>query len=505
MTTVAQPGSRDDLVRLRREREQAERAYGEALTALDAAVQRARQIPNLPPGWDDVQAPRLNEQWALLEHGAAEGGGWFRRVRAHVWAMVEPLFARQEAFNAALVDHVNRNLEAQRAAGKSLADALAIQREEQIRLVEFETKLILWAQQITAYVDTKDRYVAQLPSGLATVIGRVGDELLRRWESATAADERQEAQIADLRTTVGVVQRALHTLRRELEVRAAGPADRLRPGPGRSGEASAEAETGSQGRAEVGPAEAEPLVRSALDAYKYVGFEDNFRGAVQDIRARQAEYLPYFEGASDVLDVGCGRGEFLDLLRQRGITARGVDINDEMAAICRARGLDATAGDSLAYLEALPDESLGGLFTAQVVEHLEPQYLMRLLDTAYRKMRPGSTIILETINPACWYAFFSSYIRDITHVRPLHPDTLRYLLVASGFQRTSLRYSAPFPEESKLQPVRVHAQDGGQGSVGADDPDDALRGMAEVFNENVSRLNELLFTYLDYAAIGERI
>ena len=154
-----------------------------------------------------------------------------------------------------------------------------------------------------------------------------------------------------------------------------------------------------------------------------------------------------------MLDIGCGRGEFLDMLRERGISARGVDLNPEMAAICRDRGLDATAGDALSYLLAQPDGSLGGLFAAQVVEHLEPDYLLRLLDAAYHKLRPGSKIVLETINPACWYAFFASYIRDITHVQPLHPDTLRYLLVASGFQRVDIRYSAPVPDESKLQPV----------------------------------------------------
>jgi hypothetical protein len=99
--------------------------------------------------------------------------------------------------------------------------------------------------------------------------------------------------------------------------------------------------------------------------------------------------------------------------------------------------------------------------------------------------------VLETINPACWYAFFSSYIRDITHVRPLHPDTLQYLVTASGFQKVSVRYTAPFPEPSKLQTVLS--------SPGR------LDSVESVFNENVRKLNDLLFTYLDYAAIGERL
>jgi O-antigen chain-terminating methyltransferase len=111
---------------------------------------------------------------------------------------------------------------------------------------------------------------------------------------------------------------------------------------------------------------------------------------------------------------------------------------------------------------------------------------MQMLDVAYHKLRPGSRIVLETINPACWFAFFSSYIRDITHVRPLHPDTLSYLLTASGFQRVAVRYEAPYPAHEKLQPI---ASDG---------------PTAEIFNANVEKLNGLMFTYLDYAAIGER-
>ena len=229
----------------------------------------------------------------------------------------------------------------------------------------------------------------------------------------------------------------------------------------------------------------------SLDSYKYVGFEDQFRGSQHDIAERVAAYVPLFEGASDVLDVGCGRGEFLELLRAKGISARGIDLNEEMAAVCRERGLDATAGDALSYLLAQPDGSLGGLFAAQVVEHLEPDYLMRFLEAAYHKLRPGSKIVLETINAACWYAFFSSYIRDVTHVRPLHPDTLRYLVSASGFQRVTVRFSAPFPEETKLQAVPASP--------------DRPETLEAVFNENVGKLNDLLFTYLDYAAIGERL
>ena len=146
--------------------------------------------------------------------------------------------------------------------------------------------------------------------------------------------------------------------------------------------------------------------------------------------------MPLFEGASDVLDVGCGRGEFLELLRAKGISARGIDLNEEMAAVCRERGLDATAGDALSYLLAQPDGSLGGLFAAQVVEHLEPDYLMRFLEAAYHKLRPGSKIVLETINAACWYRVLLE-LHPRRHARPPAPSG--YASVLGERQRLSDR------------------------------------------------------------------
>jgi hypothetical protein len=128
------------------------------------------------------------------------------------------------------------------------------------------------------------------------------------------------------------------------------------------------------------------------------------------------------------------------------------------------------------------------LFAAQVVEHLEPRYLAQLLDAAYDKLRPGAPIVLETINPACWFAFFESYIRDLTHVRPVHPDTLKYLLIATGFQHVDIKYRAPYPESEKLQAVVAPS----------------LGDLVETLNANVEKINRLLFTYLDYAAIGIR-
>jgi O-antigen chain-terminating methyltransferase len=282
----------------------------------------------------------------------------------------------------------------------------------------------------------------------------------------------------ELRAAISVLQQATQNLKREISASALrASADKA------SGQVTAAAGTTTGGP---------PSQFDDLDSHKYVGFEEQFRGSEADIRQRLSEYVPIFEGASDVLDIGCGRGEFLDLLRARGVCGRGFDLNPAMVEVSRGLGLDVTTADALDYLRAQPDGSLGGLFSAQVVEHLEPRYLTQLLDAAFDKLRPGAPIVLETINPACWFAFFESYVRDITHVRPIHPDTLKYLLIASGFQGVDIRYRAPYPESEKLQPVAG----GADGNV--------LANWAETLNANVEKINRLLFTYLDYAAIGHR-
>ena len=162
-----------------------------------------------------------------------------------------------------------------------------------------------------------------------------------------------------------------------------------------------------------------------------------------------------------------------------------------MVEVCRARGLDVAEGDLLGYLERQPDASIGGLFAAQVVEHLQPAYLLRSLELASHKLKPGAPIVLETLNPACWTAFFDSFIRDITHVWPLHPDTLRYLVLASGFTSARIEYRSPVPPQDRLQAAAP--------AVGGTDAD-----LVEAFNANVEKLNARLFSFLDYALVGRK-
>ena len=433
----------DEKGRLIAERAAADRRYNDKLTAVDAAIRKAPDVPRGPAPPADRDLPFLDELSNVVPAEMPTGTSrWGRRIRTLVWDLVGPILARQQTFNAALIQRLQQDAAAQRETSSIVSTSTTVLRDELEALATFESQLAQYLQQITPFVDTK----------------------LRVLESA----------MDELRMSAAAAQRASSAIKREM--------DRLR------GDGTSPAPT-------TVAAAAAPAGPSSIDSYKYVGFEDCFRGSADEIRARQADYARYFAGASDVLDVGCGRGELLDLLKSSGVSARGIDANHEMAEICRARGLNVEQADALGYLRAQPDESLGGLIAAQVVEHLEPQYLMQFLETAHQKLRPDALIVLETINPACWVAFFESYIRDITHVRPLHPDTLKYLVVASGFHDVNVQFRSPIDETGKLERLQPP-------SSGADAG--AVANLTRAFNANMERLNERLFTFLDYAIVAKR-
>jgi SAM-dependent methyltransferase len=454
------------LRRLQQERDDADARYNTALTALDQVPLRTPRLPDPPPHYDEHQITPLNQACDVVV-APPPRGGLKGRLAAFVWRLMAPTLEKQAAFNSIVVDHINRNVPAHRHSHDVAAQTAAAVHAHMDDLLAFRARLLLYLQQITPFVDTKDRDTGGRALIVNAGVNALADDVAKRQESMSAREARLEARLAELaaaqdqiRTLAAVAQQAAMAAKRELE----------RLGAGAS-------ETGNLKVAQTGD----------LDSYKYVGFENEFRGSQDTIRARLESYLPFFANARDVLDVGCGRGEFLDLLKARGIPARGLDLNHEMVEVCRARGLDVAERDAVSYLEGLADGSLGGLFAAQVVEHLRPDYLLRFLELAHHKLRPGSPIVLETLNPACWVAFFESYIRDITHAWPLHPETLRYLVIASGFKEARIEFRSPVPPQDRLQPAAAPG---------------APADLIEAFNGNVEKLNARLFTFMDYAIVG---
>ena len=148
--------SEDDLARLKRAREEADDQYNEALTALDAAIGGVADFPHPPPAPDETQVTPLNARWEILKSTPVFASGVRGRLARFVWGLVEPALASQQSFNSALVDHINRSIPSQREAARTIDSAIALLRQQAEQLVHFQSRLIIYLQQITAYVDTKD-------------------------------------------------------------------------------------------------------------------------------------------------------------------------------------------------------------------------------------------------------------------------------------------------------------------------------------------------------------
>ena len=219
--------------------------------------------------------------------------------------------------------------------------------------------------------------------------------------------------------------------------------------------------------AAAGPAPAAPAPTAPVSVPDYFAFESRMRGSTESISERQRPYIDDFRDAAPVLDMGCGRGEFLALLRESGIEARGVDLDPDMVAYARGEGLEVEHADAVEYLQGLEDGSLGGIFAAQLVEHVPAPTLVRLLELAAAKLRPGGLLVAETINPLSPLAL-RNYYADLTHAQPLVPETLELLARQIGFQDVELRYLNAL-EERLVEPA---------------DP---------LIAANVRRLNDLLF------------
>jgi O-antigen chain-terminating methyltransferase len=233
-----------------------------------------------------------------------------------------------------------------------------------------------------------------------------------------------------------------------------------------------------------------PLQRTSPLDYFHLGLK--YRGP-NYLREQQEIYLDYFRGCQNVLDIGCGRGEFVGLLQGNGIGAQGIDLDADAVAQAREGGLPVEQAEALAYLAGLPDHSLDGVFMAQVVEHLTSLDLLHLLDLCCRKMKPGAYLVAETINPTCLWALANWYLIDPSHVRPVHPETLKFLLEGAGFWKVQFRFLTPVPPQDRLMSLPADAEASPQ-------EQERIRRL----NCDIERLNTVLFGYQDYAAIAER-
>ncbi len=188
----------------------------------------------------------------------------------------------------------------------------------------------------------------------------------------------------------------------------------------------------------------------------YVAFEDHFRGTREDISDRLKVYLPLIEKANvgtpdaPILDIGCGRGEWLKLLKESGYISRGLDINRVMVEQCQARGLEVIEADVINYLQSLPENSLGAITGFHIIEHLPFKTLMRLFSETVRVLKPQGLVIFETPNPDNVLVGSNTFYLDPTHINPLPSATIKFMAEMFGLYNTQVITLHPYPENAKV-------------------------------------------------------
>ena len=196
------------------------------------------------------------------------------------------------------------------------------------------------------------------------------------------------------------------------------------------------------------PAPSEPGAVQSTPAlsFDYGKFAEKFRGPEEYVKNGQRIYLQDFIGRQSVLDIGCGRGEFLEAMRDAGVAASGIDLSEESVAMCRAKGLNAEVADLFVYLNDLPEASLDGIFCSQVVEHLAPERLPEMIKLCATRLSRGGVIAIETPNPECLAIFATHFYLDPTHTRPVPAALLSFYMEEFGVGRIETRKLAPAVE-----------------------------------------------------------
>ena len=227
------------------------------------------------------------------------------------------------------------------------------------------------------------------------------------------------------------------------------------------------------------------MTENEYSCIDYFDFENHFRGSREQIKEVQRQYIPYFDGKDNVLDLGCGRGEFLELLKECHINAIGVECYTEFAEYCKMKSLNVVEEDALSYLEK--QEKVGGIFAGQLIEHLKTNQVMRLCELAYEKLEKGAYVILETPNPMSLAIYTHAFYMDPSHNKPVHPLLMEYFMKKAGFTDVQIVFT-----ESSKYPVDIPTLKG-----------ENIENI-EAFNESMKIVSNTLFGSQDYAIVARK-
>lgn len=198
-----------------------------------------------------------------------------------------------------------------------------------------------------------------------------------------------------------------------------------------------------------------------------------------------------FIGCTNVLDIGCGTGYFLKLLKDHGIGGKGIDINEDYIMVCKKFGLYVEQIDAITYLESVENKSIDGVFLGQVIEHLDIITICEILKACYNKMQYGSFIAMSTPNIKSNLVSSNLFYLDPTHKTHIHPEVMKFLLGYYGFRDIQEKYYQPVSDEHKLKKIEEH-------------PDTTDGSMIKIYNQNIEQLNNLLYGHRDFVIIGKK-
>jgi len=377
-------------------------------------------------------------------------------IAEHVDSVLGAMAGHLSNLSAAAADLMNRHGQMKQQL-ETLLEQQQKMDEERSRAQEQTQRLIQEQQSLvkssTNEIRTK---ITQAESDLRARIGAVRDKLEFSTKTATAEVEKLYQQLQHARTELSLQGRRIALILEEARSRLPAPFD--------------------QRQLEVIAAEE----RHKLDGL-YAELEDNFRGSHEEIKERFTAYLPHIKSLvitddMPIVDLGCGRGEWLELLKEEGYRALGVDTNQVLLDRCRARGLEVVESDALQYLRGLPDNSLSAITGFHIIEHLQIEVLMSLLDEIVRVLHPGGVVIFETPNPENVLVGSNYFYFDPTHRNPLPSLLMKFLLDARGLHR--------------IEVMNLHAWD-----------------QARISGENplTTRFNELFYGPMDYAIAGWKV
>ena len=295
---------------------------------------------------------------------------------------------------------------------------------------------------VDADLNEKQAQIDSIRTDMDAMQGEI-DVLRQRIDQAESAASADRETVSALRTDLENASinlrnnnAALEKLSADsefLKLKAAGLEKKLKNAP--SAPAAVQAHTESTAAV---PAAAPKTDESDYESIDYFDFENHFRGSIESIKKAQAFYLKYFSGKKNVVDIGCGRGEFLSLMKDNGIPACGVDIYEPYAEYCNMQGLKAVCGDGSEFLAR--QKNVDGIFVGQVVEHLQPHEIIRLCNTAYE--------VLEAETVSSWRLpihilaiYTNAFYIDPSHIKRYISLTMKYYLEKASFRDIEIIYT----------------------------------------------------------------